>query len=160
MRVLFNPHARGQTRMRVVWELYKNWMTLFGWQLCSTHMCAVRRGWELSESCIRNEWPDLDESFVQLSCARSNEDESSWELTTVAQQTWETLSETLNMFKVDESARESMRVHENWRSNESGSLKSHQVSKTHVPVGPRYQEDVSLNWSHYTYLKVTKFSDY
>ena len=38
-----------------------------------------------------------------------------------------TLIDILNMFKVDESARESVRVHENWRSNESESLNSHQL---------------------------------
>ena len=42
--------------------------------------------------CMRVEWPVLDECFVQLSCARSDKDESLWELTRVAHQ---------HIFKVD-----------------------------------------------------------
>ena len=59
--VLFNSHVLGQTSMTVVWELSD--------QLCSTLLYSVKRAWKLYESWVT--------SFVQLSCTRSNDNESS-----------------------------------------------------------------------------------
>ena len=43
------------------------------WSSGETNMRVV---WARDESCIRVEWIDSDESFVQFSCVRSNENES------------------------------------------------------------------------------------
>ena len=78
MRVC-STHACGQTRMRVVWELYKSWVTRFGWGF--VQLSCVRSNEDEScmrvedESCMRVEWPGLDEGLFN-SCVRSNEDES------------------------------------------------------------------------------------
>ena len=59
--VLFNSHVLGQTSMKIVWELSD--------QICSTLLYSVKRAWKLYESWVT--------SFVQLSCTRSNDYESS-----------------------------------------------------------------------------------
>ena len=68
---------------------------------------------------------------VQSWWERSTVDESAWELAVKREREFElssTIIEILNTFKVDESARQSMRVHDSWRSNKSESLNSHQLS--------------------------------
>ena len=65
-RVFFNSHVRGQTRMRVVWELsdLSCVRALFNshargqtrmrveWEFCSTLVRVVKQGWELYESRV------------------------------------------------------------------------------------------------------------
>ena len=103
----------GQTRV-TVW-------TLINFHLNSEH---VQSWWTLI-SCHRNF------EHVQSWRERSRVDESAREL--VVKREWQfelssTFISILNMFKVDERARELMRVHESWWSNENKSLNSHQLS--------------------------------
>ena len=72
-----------------------------------------------------------------------------------------------NVFKVDESARELLRVHESWRSNESESSHSHQHSSTIVLVRPQiYGQWLQIIFElsglkkYYTTLKISNFTWY
>ena len=87
---LFNFYVSNQMRIGVLWD----------------------------ESCVIVEWPDLDETFVQLSCARSNDRNSPWELTIVVRQTAETISHSHGNFEHVQSSWELSSVHESWRPNE------------------------------------------
>ena len=75
---------------------------------------------------------DSHESFRQLSSTivnsgqtRTRVVESPSRVTTNERKLSSTLMKNLSTFKVDESARESMRVHESFWPNESESLNSH-----------------------------------
>ena len=137
-KVFFSAIIRVETRLTSCC-MRSSWVTKFGWKFYSTlymliQTSSMRLVWKLSDQ----NWMRVLFNFHAFGQWRWHCVESAaWELTVKSRSTniWNShqLWSKLNMFTLDQSSRESTRVHESqWKARESESLNSHQLSSTFI----------------------------